>query len=66
MTTIDLIMALSKLPPDLEVIYDNTQPEDEGFRMVVVVDAERVRTDNGEYVLLNAGIMEEENNENIE
>jgi hypothetical protein len=54
MTAIDLIMLLSQLPPDIEVVYDNTQKGDEGFRLTVVECAEEIESDGGEkFILLN-------------
>ena len=60
MTCIDLIIILSKLPPDLEVVYDNTQPGDEGFRLCVVENAYEINDDKGEsWVILNLDESEE-------
>ena len=61
MTCIDLIIILSKLPPDLEVVYDNTQPGDEGFRLCVVENAVEINDDKGEsWVILNLDESEED------
>lgn len=65
MTVIDLMIELSKLPPDLEVVYENTQKGDQGIRMVVVTTAGEIMTDTGDrFVLLNVGEEEEENDLN--
>jgi len=54
MTVVDLIMELSQLNPDLEVIYDTSKEGDLEFRMVVVQNAGEIETDKKEkYVLLN-------------
>ena len=60
MNVIDLMIELSKLSPDLEVVYENTQAGDPGIRMVIVTTAGEIMTDVGEkYVLLNVGSIEE-------
>jgi hypothetical protein len=54
MTCIDLIIELSKLPPDLEVVYDNTASGEMEFRLVVVETVGEIETDIKEkFVLLN-------------
>ena len=54
MTVIDMIMALSKMPPEMEIVYENTQPGDDGFRMTMVENIGILRTDQDiKYVLLN-------------
>jgi hypothetical protein len=69
MTVSDLIMELASMPQELEVIYEHTMPEDEGFRMVVVTNLEVIDTDNNKFVLLNAnqleGIGEEFNDDEL-
>ena len=63
MNCIDLIIALSKLPPDMEVVYELEQSE-EGFKMVVVEDMDEIITDEGvHYVLLNPMFNEDEEEE---
>ena len=65
MTVTDLIMELAQMPPDLEVIYDNTQEKDTGFRMVIVQNVGEIATDDGkQYVLLN--VDTDNNNEEDE
>lgn len=65
MTVTDLIMELAQMPPDLEVIYDNTQEKDNGFRMVIVQNVGEIATDDGkQYVLLNVDV--DNNNEEDE
>ena len=63
MTVVDLMIELSKLPPDLEVVYENTQEGDPGIRMVVVSTVGEIMTDIGErYVLFNVDSEFEEKN----
>jgi len=60
MTVIDLIIELSKLPSDLEVVYDNTASGKKEFTLVVVGNAGEIETDTKErYVLLNCDNMED-------
>jgi len=60
MTVIDLIIELSKLPSDLEVVYDNTASGENAFRMVIVENAGEIETDTKErYVLLNCDNLED-------
>ena len=58
MNCIDLIMELSKLPPDMEVVYGVSQDEN-GFKMVIVSELEEIITDGDiHYVMLNPGFNE--------
>jgi hypothetical protein len=61
MTCMDLIIELSKLPPDEEVVYDMTQDGAEAFCLVVVDDIGEIITDNGtRLILLNPDEVGEE------
>jgi hypothetical protein len=61
MTAIDLIIELSKLPSELEVVYDNTASGEKEFRMVIVENLGEIETDTKErYILLNCDNFEEE------
>jgi len=67
MTVIDLIIELSKLPSDLEVVYDNTASGEKEFRMVIVENLGEIETDTKErYILLNCDNFEEEPSEEEE
>lgn len=58
MTTIDLIMELSKLPPDMEVIYQINDDNDR-FTMIVVSEVDEIITDNDDhYIMLNPSYSE--------
>jgi hypothetical protein len=64
MTCTDLIIELSKLPPDMEVMYQLKEDEN-GFVMVVVRDLGEIITDNEEhFVMINPRFNEEEENDN--
>lgn len=53
MTVVDLIMKLSSLPPEMEIVVDKTREGDEVFRLMPVDDAVIIGTDIGDrYVLL--------------
>jgi hypothetical protein len=61
MTAIDLIMLLSELPADAEVVYDATQDGENNFRLVVVEEVEEIITDDGtRLILLNPSEVGEE------
>jgi len=56
MTAAELIVALAQLPQDMEVVYDRTQEEDDGFRLEVVEQLDMIETDTGEqYIMINEG-----------
>jgi hypothetical protein len=66
MTAIDLIMELSKMPPDMEVIYQLSEDKDR-FTMIVVAEIDEIITDNDEhYIMLNPSYNEEKLDENEE
>jgi hypothetical protein len=62
MNCIDLIVALSKLPPDMEVVYEVEQTED-GFKMVVVEDMDEIITDEGVHLILLNPMFDDEDME---
>lgn len=54
MKVVDLIIELSKLNPDLEVVYDATEEGEDQFRFVVVESLGEISTNIGDsYALLN-------------
>lgn len=54
MKVVDLIIELSKLNPDLEVVYDATEDGEDQFRFVVVESLGEISTNIGDsYALLN-------------
>jgi hypothetical protein len=65
MTVLDLIMLLSELPEDMEVVYDVTRDGDTEFTFVSVSDIEEIITDDGtSLALLNPSeVGEEEDDE---
>lgn len=61
MTAMDLIIELSKLPPDEEVVYDATQDGADAFCLVVVTGIDEIITDDGtRLILLNPNETGEE------
>jgi hypothetical protein len=62
MNCIDLIVALSKLPPDMKVVYEVEQTED-GFKMVVVEDMDEIITDEGVHLILLNPMFDDEDME---
>ena len=61
MTVTDLIIELAKLPPDMEVVYDNTQNGDDGFRLVIVENIGEIMDEKGNnWILLNYNDIEDD------
>jgi hypothetical protein len=62
MKTIDLIMVLAKLPPDLDVVFDTTPEGAEEFRFEVIETASTIMTNEGDrFILLNLKVDDNEN-----
>jgi hypothetical protein len=61
MTAVDLIIELSKLPPEMDVVYDNTMTGEHAYRLVYVENAKEIQDDIGRrFILLNCMDAEEE------
>jgi len=65
MKVIDLIIQLQKMPPNKEVILDQTNPDMDMFKFVGINTVEEIETDGEEFVLLSPMIYEEGNEDDI-
>jgi hypothetical protein len=63
MTVVDLIMELSKLPPEMEVIFQKAETE-EGFTMEVVEAIEEIIVDGDiHYIMINPFVHKDDGEE---
>ena len=63
MTVVDLIMELSKLPPEMEVIFQKAESE-EGFTMEVVEVVDEIIVDGGtHYIMINPFVHRDEDSD---
>jgi hypothetical protein len=64
MKVVDLIIMLSQMPPDLEVVYNETQEDDQLFKLVYVEDVDEIEDNlQRRWVLLNPPQITEDEDE---